>query len=102
MRKITVPVLSALLLGGMLMSASCSTKPAEFPGEEFIGKVELVYRSGSSEELLLPYYRFYVLLSDEYAPDTDNGLKTYAAYYVPAIADEYIAGMPTYDGRFNG
>lgn len=32
MRKITVPVLSALLLGGMLMSASCSTKPAEFPG----------------------------------------------------------------------
>ena len=79
-----------------------TSAPAEFPGEEFIGKVELVYRSGSSEELLLPYYRFYVLLSDEYAPDTDNGLKTYAAYYVPAIADEYIAGMPTYDGRFNG
>ena len=52
--------------------------------------------------MLQPYYRFYVLLSDEYAPDTDNGLKTYAAYYVPAIADEYIAGMPTYDGRFNG
>lgn len=97
------PIITAAEATKRLISGQYQTSaPAEFPGEEFIGKVELVYRSGSSEEMLLPYYRFYVLLSDEYAPDTDNGLKTYAAYYVPAITDEYIAGMPTYDGWFNG
>lgn len=38
------------------------------------------------------------------APDemgADNGLKTYGAYYVPAIVEEYIADMPIYDGSFN-
>lgn len=38
------------------------------------------------------------------APDdmsAANGLKTYGAYYVPAIAEEYIADMSTYDGSFN-
>ena len=97
------PIITAEEATERLISGQYQTSaPAEFPGEKFIGKVELIYRSSSSDEMLLPYYRFYVLLSDEYAPDTDNGLKTYAAYYVPAIADEYIAGMPTYDGRFNG
>lgn len=76
--------------------------PAEFPGEEFIGKVELMYRSGPLEEVLLPYYRFYVQLPDEAnSQATEKELKTYGAYYVPAITDEYIANMPTYDGRFN-
>ena len=58
------------------------------------------YRTGSREQLLLPYYRFYVRL-----PDTDmeyaDGLQLYGAYYVPAIADAYLENMPVYDGRFN-
>lgn len=49
-------------------------------------------------ELLIPYYRFYVLLPDM---KQDNGLQTYGAYYVPAITDEYISNMPVYDGHFN-
>ena len=73
--------------------------PAKFSGEEYIGKIELVYRTGRLEEVLLPYYRFYVLLPD--MSFADNGLKIYGAYYVPAIADEYIVNMPTYDGSFN-
>lgn len=78
--------------------------PDVFPGEEYIGKVELVYRTGRFEEMFLPYYRFYVLLPEEAMANTsatENGLVTYGAYYVPAIADEYIANMPTNDGRFN-
>ena len=72
--------------------------PLRFPGKKWIGQAELIYRTGRLEEMLLPYYRFHVLLPDECM---DNGLKNYGAYYVPAIAEEYIANMPIYDGRFD-
>jgi len=72
--------------------------PYEFPGKKYIGKVELIYRTGSSEEYLLPYYRFYAELTNE---ELANGLKTYGAYYVPAVEEAYIKNMPTYGGIFN-
>lgn len=76
--------------------------PLAFPGEESIGKVELVYRTGRLEEIYLPYYRFYVLLPASFNSNaSDSGLKTYGIYYVPALSDEYIMNMPTYDGSFN-
>ena len=76
--------------------------PTAFPGEEYIGKAELVYRGGRTEETLLPYYRFYVLLPEELQPDAAaEDLAVYGAYYVPAIAGEYITNMPLYDGSFN-
>ncbi|MGN1307933.1 MAG: hypothetical protein ACI4V3_09720 [Faecousia sp.] len=97
------PIISVEEATERLIAGNYQTSvPAAFSGEEDIGKVELVYRTGRLEEVLLPYYRFYVLL-----PDTMNssaaaqGLQTYGVYYVPAIAEEYIANMPTYDGSFN-
>ncbi len=77
--------------------------PQAMPGEEYIAKTELVYRTGAREETLLPYYRFYVELQDMEGQKMtwENGLKTYGAYYVPAIKDEYIEGIATYDGHFN-
>lgn len=69
--------------------------PLAMPGEKYIAKVELVYRSGSREETLLPYYRFYVELQDAdgWQMTQSNGLKTYGAYYVPAIQDDYISNL---------
>lgn len=67
--------------------------------KELIGRVELVYRAEYTDELFLPYYRFYVELP--YNKTEKTGLKRYGAYYVPAITDEYIIDMPTYDGSFN-
>lgn len=77
--------------------------PVAMPGEKFIAKVELVYRSGPREETLLPYYRFYVELQDAdgWQMTQSNGLKTYGAYYVPAIQDDYISNLSTYNGYFN-
>ena len=77
--------------------------PAAMPGEKYIAKVELVYRSGPREETLLPYYRFYVELQDAdgWQMTQSNGLKTYGAYYVPAIQDDYISNLSTYNGYFN-
>ena len=74
-----------------------TTVPEEFPGGDYIRKVELVYRTGR-ESIYMPYYRFYVELP---AMKMDNGLKTYGAYYVPAVAGEYIEEMPLWDGSFN-
>ncbi len=77
--------------------------PYAMPGEEYVAKVELVYRTGRLEEMLIPYYRFYVLLPEEktVGEGRDSRLQCYGAYYVPAIAAEYIADMPLYDGHFN-
>lgn len=74
--------------------------PFAFPGEEYLGKVELVYRSGSLEKLIIPYYRFYVLLPDM-TEGSEAGLKNYGAYYVPAISDEYISDLTTQGGKSN-
>lgn len=77
--------------------------PVAMPGEKYIAKAELVYRSGPREETLLPYYRFYVELQDAdgWQMTQSNGLKTYGAYYVPAIQDDYISNLSTYNGYFN-
>lgn len=72
----------------LLIEGKCtSTVPVEFPGEEYIKKVELIYRKSHTEENLMPYYRFYVELPDM---KMDNGLKTFGAFYVPAVKAEYI------------
>ena len=72
--------------------------PYEFPGEAYVKKVELVYRTGALETYYMPYYRFYVELPEE---TQENGLITYGAYYVPAVESRYISNMPTWDGSFN-
>lgn len=84
----------ALLLNGNYIT----TVPTELPGQDYIAGVELVYRTGQREEYYMPYYRFYVELPDM---ERDNGLKTYGAYYVPAVDGAYIANMPLWDGSFN-
>ena len=103
------PVISLAEAAQRLKSGRFQTSaPAEYLpqggiGEERIGTAELVYRTGPNEEVLLPYYRFYVLLP-EAAGDADaaTGLKVYGACYVPAIEEEYLTALPTYDGGFAG
>ena len=83
-----------LLTGGYYITSV----PYDMPGEEYIAKVELVYRTGDHESYFMPYYRFYVELPEELQ---DNGLKTYGAYYVPAVEGRYIENMEVWDGSFN-
>nr|MBQ6241240.1 hypothetical protein [Lachnospiraceae bacterium] len=93
------PLISVAEAREKLLNGQYQTSvPEAMPGEKFIAKAELVYRTGASEETLLPYYRFYVELEDM---ARENGLKTFGAYYIPAVKDEYIEGIATYDGRFN-
>lgn len=73
-----------------------TTVPYKMPGLDHVKKVELVYRTGEREEYYMPYYRFYVELPEE---RSENGLKTFGAYYVPAVDGTYIANMPIWNGN---
>ena len=82
------PIISVKEATKLLADGKYQTNvPYDFSNKKQIGKVELIYRTGSSEKYLLPYYRFYVELTNE---ELNNGLKTYGAYYVPAVEAEYI------------
>ena len=63
----------------------------EFPGETAVERCEIVYRTGGYDKILMPFYRFYVYL--ENAPGMilyPEEMKTYGAYYVPAIDPDYL------------
>ncbi len=84
----------------MLLSGYYTTSvPYDLPGEEYISKVELIYRTGSYEQNYLPYYRFLVELPE--AEREEDHLKDYGAYYVPAVEEAYLTDLPVWDGRFN-
>lgn len=71
--------------------------PEPPPEDALPARVDLLYRSGSGEGVFMPYYRFLIEL-----PDMErDGLKTYGAYYVPAVQSEYLDGLPVWDGSFN-
>ena len=93
------PIISAEEAKRLLLAGNYQTSvPYAMPGKEYVAKTELIYRAGRGDQMLMPYYRFYVLLPDT---EREGGLKTYGAYYVPAVKGEYIVNMPVYDGRFN-
>ena len=93
------PIISSEQAKELLLTGNyISTVPYRLSGTEFIKKVELIYRTGAHEEYYMPYYRFYVELPKE---EQKNGLKTYGAYYVPAVESSYISNMPAWDGSFN-
>lgn len=92
-----------------------TTVPEEMPGENYIARVELVYRGERTAKYFTPYYRFLVELpSMVYTPvaHAEDGtssqstsladMNTYGAYYVPAVQKEYLTEMPVWDGSFNG
>ena len=59
--------------------------------------IELSYKYSVLDEYTLPYYVFWVETGE-----IQFGLKQYSPIYVPAIEEEYLSDIPTYDGSFNG
>ena len=33
--------------------------------------------------------------------EQEDGMKTYGAYYVPAVESQYLQSLPVWDGSFN-
>lgn len=69
--------------------------------EEYIAKVELIYRTGSFDKVYMPYYRFYVELSEMENVHIDKNLKDFGVFYVPAVSGEYLTNFPVWEGTFN-
>ena len=93
------PIISVGEATDMLLEGSyITTVPYEMPGKKYIAKVELIYRSGTGENIWMPYYRFLVELPEM---AQENGLKNFGAYYVPAVEMDYISGLPLWNGNFN-
>lgn len=70
--------------------------PEDMSWGDEITEGELVYRSGRTEKIWLPYYRFYVKLQTSDNLWQETGLYCFGAYYVPAISKEYIAEESEY------
>lgn len=79
-----------LLAGDYLTSV-----PEEYGAvsREAIGKEELVYMTGNVNEVFQPYYRFWLELICPLG-DAAEGLRTYGAYYVPAVSQFYLTNFP--------
>jgi len=82
----------------LLQKHYITTVPEELPDEEYIASVELIYRTGRHDEVFMPYYRFLVEMP---TMQRDNGLKTFGAFYVPAVEEQYLSNMPLWGGSFN-
>lgn len=94
------PIITADEARKLLLDGYYATSVVQWdmPGEEYIAKVELIYRTDIREKFFMPYYRFLIELPEDI---NDNGTKTFGAYYVPAVEGRYIENMPKYDGGFN-
>ena len=86
----------ALLMAGNYTTTVPHTITAQ--DESLIGRVELVYRTSRYDETFMPYDRFYVELPEM---EREGGLKTYGAYYVPAVESRYLTALPVWDGSWN-
>ena len=92
------PIITEEQAEDMLLEGHYLTTVAEgLPDDPHVAKFELVYRTGRLEEFFMPYYRFLLELPDM---KMENGLKTYGAFYVPAVEQQYLTDMPLWDGGF--
>ena len=86
-----------------LRSGQYLTLCGEFPGEEYVVSSEIVYKYADEEKYLIPYWRF-VAENPNYI--SENGLKEFWVYYVPAFENVYMSrlyleGARPWNGRFN-
>lgn len=81
------PLISYQEAQRLLIKGNYLSDGSQFPGKKYIKAVGLVYRNGLFDQILLPYYQFYVELPEE---EFENGLKVYSQFYVPAIPAKYI------------
>ena len=86
------PIISLEEATGLLEQGKYATSVGvDFLGVQAVKKAELVYFVSSTSEYFIPYYKFYAEIEHDgtitqYLPR----IKSYGAYYVPAIDSKYI------------
>ena len=92
---ITADQAKELLLDGCYLTSV----PYEIESEDCIKKTELFYRTAGSNDYYMPYYKFYVEIPEL---EREDGMKTYGAYYVPAVDGAYLSDMSVWNGNLLG
>ena len=93
------PIITAAKARKLLLKRHYITSvPEELPGEEYIARVTLVYRTSRWDKVIMPYYKFFVEIP---SGQMENGLKTFGTFYVPAVKSEYLENIPLWDGSIN-
>ena len=93
------PIITAEEARTLLLENHYITTVSEvLPSEECIAHVELIYRTGRLDTVFMPYYKFLVEMP---TMESENGLKTFGVFYVPAVKGEFLENMPLWDGSFN-
>lgn len=98
------PIITADAARELLLASNFITSvPYDMPGPDYIKKVELIYLTSELNQYFIPFYRFYVEIPDAgYPKELENsGVKTYGAYYVPAVEGRYLTNMPIWDRQIN-
>lgn len=86
------PIISLEEATGLLEQGKYATSVCvDFLGVQAVKKAKLVYFVSSTAEYFIPYYKFYVEIEHDGTIAQDlPGIKSYGAYYVPAIDSKYI------------
>lgn len=93
------PIITAAEAKNLLIEKHyITTVPEDLPDQKYIADVSLQYRNTPYDKVLMPYYRFLVEMP---TMQQKNGLKTFGAFYVPAVKGEYLTKMPVWDGEYN-
>lgn len=88
----------------LLAGRYVTSVPYDVFSAEDIVHAELVYRTGTYDPIYVPYYKFYVDVTDDpehYTAESWKGMRDYGVYYVPAIDPEYLTSLPLWDGHIN-
>lgn len=87
---ITVEKAKELLKNGKYIT-SVPDDYLTLPIEDYAARVELIYKTGISNQYFMPFYHFLVELPNRGGAD---GMKEYGSYYVPAVEERYLSNMP--------
>lgn len=94
--SITADEAEEKLLAGAYWTTVClEEQPDEWPARVAVVRRELVYRQ--CRDTILPFYRFYVRLPESAHYGTKD-TETYGAYYVAAVAGDYLTDEPRWNG----
>ena len=96
---ISVEEATELLINGHFFAAFRTVDEEQLKKENIAG-VELIYPRSIGNEIIIPYYCFYI--AEEVDPTVASQLTRYSLCYVPAIEPKYIENLPSYAYGYGG
>lgn len=96
------PIISQQQALGLLDEGRYISTLFHTPSSDRVERAVLTYRTGQKSEYFLPYYKFFIdVTDDEQIVGLPEGLRIYGTYYVPAVDPAFLDQMTVWNGSFN-